>query len=190
MKRDIAGVVDNPLRVNIATTLERERARRGLSHMHMAELFRTVEGERLAYRTYIQTVRQKNNVTLTTLQIMASGLHVSVADLLAGGKKLPEWAHQLDENAIRKRLAHIIDIERKRRTLLRYEMAELIGVAEATFMKLERASGNISVDTIAAIAKALKLDPATFLFSDKVPPSTDLPVSDAPGGVGSHFRVP
>lgn len=171
MKRDDGGVVNNPLRANIALTLERERARRGLSHMHMAELFRTAEGEKLAYRTYIQTVRQKNNVTLTTLQIMANGLHVSVAELLYGGKKLPEWARQLDETAIRKRLAHIIDMERQRRNMLRYEMAELIGVAEATFMKLERASGNISVDTIAAIAKALKLDPATFLFRDKVPPT-------------------
>ncbi len=102
MKRDDAGVVNNPLRTNIALTLERERAKRGLSHMHMAELFRTAEGEKLAYRTYIQTVRQKNNVTLTTLQIMASGLQVSFAGLLAGGKKVPEWAHQLDDNAIRK----------------------------------------------------------------------------------------
>ncbi|MBB6414178.1 helix-turn-helix domain-containing protein [Mesorhizobium sangaii] len=172
MKRDDAGAVNNPLRANIALTLERERAKRGLSHMHMAELFRTAEGEKLAYRTYIQTVRQKNNVTLTTLQIMANGLHVAVAELLSGGKKkLPERAHQLDETAIRRRLAHIIDMERQRRNMLRYEMAELIGVAEATFMKLERASGNISVDTIAAIAKALKLDPATFLFRDKVPPT-------------------
>jgi transcriptional regulator with XRE-family HTH domain len=170
MKRDDGGVVNNPLRANIALTLERERARRGLSHMHMAELFRTPEGEKLAYRTYIQTVRQKNNVTLTTLQIMANGLEVSFAGLLAGGKKVPEWAHRLDDNAIRKRLAHIIDFERQRRNLHRYEMAELIGVAEATYMKLERASGNISVDTIAAIAKALKLDPATFLFSEKNPP--------------------
>ena len=87
MKRDDAGVVDNPLRANIAMTLERERAKRGLSHMHMAELFQTAEGEKLAYRTYIQTVRQKNNVTLTTLQIMASALQVSFAELLAGGKK-------------------------------------------------------------------------------------------------------
>ena len=124
MKRDDGGVVNNPLRANIALTLERERARRGLSHMHMAELFRTAEGEKLAYRTYIQTVRQKNNVTLTTLQIMANGLQVSVAGLLAGGKKVPEWAHQLDDNAIRKRLAHIIDMERQRRNLHRYEMAE------------------------------------------------------------------
>lgn len=176
MKRDDGGVVNNPLRANIALTLERERARRGLSHMHMAELFRTAEGEKLAYRTYIQTVRQKNNITLTTLQIMADGLHMSVAALLSGGKKLPELAHQLDEIAIRKRLAHIIDMERQRRNLLRYEMAELIGVAEATFMKLERANGNISVDTIAAIARALKLDPATFLFSDRARPKTDLPV--------------
>lgn len=171
MKRDDAGLVDNPLRVNIATVLERERAKRGLSHMHMAELFRALEGEGLAYRTYIQTVRQKNNVTLTTLQIMASGLQVSVAELLSGGKKLPDGAHQLDETAIRKRLAHVIDMERQRRKMLRYEMAKLIGVAEATFMKVERASGNISVDTIAAIAKALKLDPQTFLFWDKVPPT-------------------
>ncbi|WP_258052413.1 helix-turn-helix domain-containing protein [Mesorhizobium sp. INR15] len=168
-------MVDNPLRANIALTLERERARRGLSHMHMAELFRTPEGEKLAYRTYIQTVRQKNNVTLTTLQIMANGLEVSVAGLLVGGKKVPEWAHRLDDNAIRKRLAHIIDFERQRRTLHRYEMATLIGVAEATFTKLERASGNVSVDTIAAIAKALKLDPAAFLFSEKIPPAVDLP---------------
>lgn len=170
MKRDDGGVVNNPLRANIALTLERERARRGISHMHMAELFRTAEGEKLAYRTYIQTVRQKNNVTLTTLQVMANGLQLSFAGLLAGGKKVPEWAHRLDDNAIRKRLAHIIDFERQRRTLHRYEMAELIGVAEATFTKLERASGNVSVDTIAAIAKALKLDPATFLFSEKIPP--------------------
>ncbi|MER9236253.1 helix-turn-helix transcriptional regulator [Mesorhizobium sp. M0622] len=169
MKRDDAGAVDNPLRVNIATVLECEKAKRGLSHMQMAELFRTPDGEKLAYRTYIQTVRQKTNVTLTTLQIMANGLQVSFAGLLAGGKKVPEWAHQLDDNAIRKRLAHIIDFERQRRTLHRYEMAELIGVAEATFTKLERASGNISVDTIAAIAKALKLNPATFLCSEKIP---------------------
>jgi len=181
MKRDDGGVVNNPLRVNIALTLERERARRGLTHMHMAELFRTADGEKLAYRTYIQTVRQKNNVTLTTLQIMANGLQVSVAGLLAGGKKVPDWAHRLDDNAIRKRLAHIIDFERQRRTLHRYEMATLIGVAEATFTKLERASGNVSVDSIAAIAKALKLDPATFLFSEKIRPAADLPISDQPG---------
>jgi len=180
MKRDDAGLVNNPLRANIAVTLERERAKRGLSHMHMAELFRTADGEKLAYRTYIQTVRQKNNVTLTTLQVMANGLQLSVAGLVIGGKKVPEWAHRLDDNAIRKRLAHIIDFERQRRTLHRYEMATLIGVAEATFTKLERASGNVSVDTIAAIAKALKLDPATFLFSEKIPPA-DLPVSDQPG---------
>lgn len=169
MKRDDQGVVDNPLRANIAMALERERARRALPHIHMAELFRTVEGQGLAYRTYIQTMRQKNNITLTTLQFMANVMQVSIAELLAGGKKLPEWAHRLDETSIRERLAHVINTERKRRNMLRYEMAELIGVAEATFMKLERANGNVSVDTIAAIAKALKLDPATFLFSDKVP---------------------
>ncbi|ESW64914.1 helix-turn-helix transcriptional regulator [Mesorhizobium sp. C280B] len=44
-------------------------------------------------------------------------------------------------------------------------MAELSGVAEATFTKLERASGNISGDTIAAVAKAL-LDPSD-LFSNR-----------------------
>ncbi|WP_244840110.1 hypothetical protein [Mesorhizobium sp. 131-2-5] len=65
---------------------------------------------KLAYRTDIQTVRQKNNVTLTTLQIMANGLQVSFAGLLAGGKKVPEWAHRLDDNAIRKRLAHITQL--------------------------------------------------------------------------------
>lgn len=170
MKRDSDGVADNPLRANIAATLERERARRALSHMHMAELFRALEGQKLAYRTYIQTVRRKNNVTLTTLQVMATGTGISIAEFLAGDRKLPEPAYRLDEASIRKRLAHIIDIERKRRNLLRYEMAELIGVAEATFMKLERANGNVSVDTIAAIAKALKLDPATFLFSVEFPP--------------------
>jgi transcriptional regulator with XRE-family HTH domain len=170
MKRDNDGVVDNPLRANIATTLERERARRALPHMHMAELFRTAEGQKLAYRTYIQTVRQRNNVTLTTLQMMASSLDLAVAELLVGSEELPEWVHRLDETSIRQRLAHIINTERKQRNILRYEMAELIGVAEATFVKLERASGNVSVDTIAAIAKALELDPATFLFSDKVFP--------------------
>lgn len=170
MKRDDDGVVDNPLRTNIAATLERERARRALPHMHMAELFRTAEGQKLAYRTYIQTVRRRNNVTLTTLQMMANSLDVSVAELLVGSEELPEWARRLDDTSIRQRLAQIINTERNRRNLLRYEMADLIGVAEATFVKLERASGNISVDTIAAIAKTLEFDPATFLFSDKVLP--------------------
>jgi DNA-binding XRE family transcriptional regulator len=161
------GEVDNPLRDNIATFLEAERSRRKLRHQYMAELFRTSPGEGLAYRTYIKTIRRRNNVTLHTLGLMGQALGVSIAAFLIGSAKVDPSAHTLDESSIRRRLARIINEERERRELPRYEMATLLGVAELTYTKLERATGNVSVDTIAAIARALGRDPATFLFQEQ-----------------------
>lgn len=161
-----AGEVNNPLRDNIAWFLEAERRKRKLRHQHMAELFKTSPGQGLAYRTYIRTMRKRNNVTLRTVEQMAQALEVSIATLLVGGAAVEPWAHELTEKSIRARLAAIIDSERKRRNLVRYQMAELLGVSEITFTKLERASGNISVDTIAAVGEALGRDPATFLFQE------------------------
>jgi transcriptional regulator with XRE-family HTH domain len=43
-------------------------------------------------------------------------------------------------------------------------MAVLLGVSQMTYTKLERGKGNISIDTIAGVAGALKRDPTTFLF--------------------------
>lgn len=161
-----AGEVNNPLRDNIAWFLETERRRRKLRHQHMAELFKTSPGQGLAYRTYIRTMRKRNNVTLRTVEQMAQALEVSIATLLVGDAAVEPWAHKLTEKSIRARLAAIINSERKRRNLVRYQMAELLGVSEITFTKLERASGNISVDTIAAVGEALGRDPATFLFRE------------------------
>lgn len=166
MERNERGEVDNPLRANIAACLEAERNRRKLRHQHFAELFRTAPGEGLAYRTYIQIIRQKNNVTLRTLDRMAKALDLSIATLLAGDADLQPSAHHLNAESIRTRLANVINTERKRGNLLRYEMAERLGVSDITFTKLERAAGNVSVDTIAAIAIALDQDPATFLFRE------------------------
>ncbi|WP_292270516.1 helix-turn-helix transcriptional regulator [Mesorhizobium sp.] len=132
----------------------------------MAELFKTSPGQGLAYRTYIRTMRKRNNVTLRTVEQMAQALNVSIATLLVGGAAVEPWAHKLTETSIRARLAAIIDSERKRRNLVRHQMAELLGVSEITFTKLERANGNISVDTIAAVGEALGRDPATFLFRE------------------------
>ncbi|WP_292227120.1 helix-turn-helix transcriptional regulator [Mesorhizobium sp.] len=132
----------------------------------MAELFKTSPGQGLAYRTYIRTMRKRNNVTLRTVEQMAQALAVSIATLLVGGAAVEPWAHKLTETSIRARLAAIIDSERKRRNLVRHQMAELLGVSEITFTKLERANGNISVDTIAAVGEALGRDPATFLFRE------------------------
>ncbi|WP_292721400.1 helix-turn-helix transcriptional regulator [Mesorhizobium sp.] len=132
----------------------------------MAELFKTSPGQGLAYRTYIRTMRKRNNVTMRTVEQMAQALQVSIATLLVGGAAVEPWAHKLTETSIRARLAAIIDSERKRRNLVRHQMAELLGVSEITFTKLERANGNISVDTIAAVGEALGRDPATFLFRE------------------------
>ncbi|MGX5806237.1 helix-turn-helix domain-containing protein [Bradyrhizobium sp. Arg314] len=161
-----AGEVNNPLRDNIAAFLESERRKRKLRHQQMAELFRTSPGQGLAYRTYIRTTRKRNNATLQTVEHMAQALQVSIATLLVGGAKVEPWAHKLTEKSIRTRLAAIINNERERRNLLRYQMAELMGVSKITFTKLERATGNVSIDTIAAVGKALGRNPATFLFEE------------------------
>ncbi|WP_256754667.1 helix-turn-helix transcriptional regulator [Mesorhizobium sp. Mes31] len=162
IKRDEEGAVVNPLRSNVAAFLESERKRRKLFHQDMAALLRSGEG--LSYRTYIQTCRRNNNVTLRTLESMARALGVSIAAMLAGDAKIEDWAHALGDDDIRRRLADVINNERLNRRLLRKEMAELMGVAQMTYIKLERGQGNISVDTIAGIAGALERDPATFLF--------------------------
>ncbi|TIN16221.1 MAG: helix-turn-helix transcriptional regulator [Mesorhizobium sp.] len=160
------GEVNNPLRDNIAALLDTERRKRKLRHQQMAELFKTSPGQGLAYRTYIRTTKKRNNVTLRTLEQMAQALQVSIATLLVGGAEVEPWAHKLSEKSIRARLADIIKSERERRNLVRYQMAELLGVSEITFTKLERADGNVSIDTIAAIGEALGRDPATFLFQE------------------------
>ncbi|WP_292326177.1 helix-turn-helix transcriptional regulator [Mesorhizobium sp.] len=103
-------------------------------------------------------------MTLRTIEQMAQALQVSIATLLVGSAEVEPWAHKLTERSIRARLAVIINSERERRNLLLYQMAELLGVSEITLNKLADADGNVSVDTIAAIGKALGRDPATFLF--------------------------
>ncbi len=163
------GDVDNPLRENIAAFMEAERKRRKFRHQDMAELFRNGSGQGLSYRTYIQTFRRKNNVTLKTLGIMAEGLDASIASLLIGKDVVEPWAHKLDDPALRERLALILTRERESRGMSRVDMYKLIGVAEATYQKLERGRDNVSVDTLAAIAKSLKRNPATFLFDPAVP---------------------
>ncbi|WP_036263596.1 helix-turn-helix transcriptional regulator [Mesorhizobium sp. WSM2561] len=166
MQPNEAGEVNNPLRDNIAAFLETERRKRKHRHQDMAELFKTSPGQGLAYRTYIRTTKKRNNVTLRTLENMAQALQVSIATLLVGGAEVEPSAHKLTEKSIRTRLAAIINSERERRNLLRYQMAELLGISEITFTKLERATGNVSVDTIAAVGEALGRDPATFLFQE------------------------
>jgi transcriptional regulator with XRE-family HTH domain len=158
------GIVNNPLRANIAAFLESERRRRNLFHQEMAALLRSSHGQGLSYRTYIETSRQNNNVTLRTLEFMARALDVSIAAMLGGDAKIEDWAHALDADDIRRRLADIINKERGNRGLLRKEMAALLGVAQMTYTKLERGQDNVSIDTIAGVAGALKRDPATFLF--------------------------
>jgi len=162
--RDKEGTVINPLRANIAMFLEDQRAQRNLFHQDMAALFRSTHGQGLSYRTYIETSRQNNNITLRTLEFMAGALGVSIADMLIGDARVDNWAHKLDADDIRARLAAIINKERAERELLRKEMAALLGVSQMTYTKLERGQDNISIDTIAFVAIALGRDPATFLF--------------------------
>jgi transcriptional regulator with XRE-family HTH domain len=161
-----AGEVNNPLRHNIGSFLETERRRRKLRHQQMAGLFKTSPGQGLAYRTYIRTAKKRNNVTLRTIEQMAQAMQVSIATLLVGSAEVEPWAHKLTEKSIRARLANIINSERERRNLFLYQMAELLGVSEITLNKLAEADGNVSVDTIAAVGKALGRDPVTFLFED------------------------
>ena len=164
IKKNDEGIVNNPLRANIAAFLERERGRRKLFHQDMAALLRSSPGQGLSYRTYIETTRQNNNVTLRTLEFMARALDVSIAAMLAGDAKIDTWARSLGADDICRRIADVINQERAHRDLLRKEMAALLGVSQMTYMKLERGNGNISVDTIAGVAGALGREPATFLF--------------------------
>ncbi|MGX5831962.1 helix-turn-helix domain-containing protein [Mesorhizobium sp. 43Arga] len=135
----------------------------------MAKLFQTAPGQGLAYRAYIRTVRKRNNVTLRTLEQMAKALDLSIAIMLSGDAHIEPWAYVLSAKSICTRLANIIDSERECPNLPRHGMAAPVGVSEVTYSKLERATGNISVDTIAGVAKALDLDPPTFFFIEREP---------------------
>lgn len=164
LEKNREGEVINPLRENISTFLESERKRRGLNHQEMASLFRTQDGEGLAYGTYIGTVRKRINVTLRTVAQMSLALDVSIADLLMAGKQIEPWTRSLTEMDVMQRLAAIVEGQRNERGMTRRALAAYIGITEVTYTKIERAAGNVSVDTLAMIAKALGLDPVTFLF--------------------------
>jgi hypothetical protein len=75
------GTAANPLRAYIARVIERERRERRLKHKEMLLLFRKNADHRLGLSTYYKTLHRKNNLTLSTVQILADGLGLSVAHL-------------------------------------------------------------------------------------------------------------
>lgn len=159
------GVVANPLRSAIAARLELERQKREVTHKELVAMLRrgTPDGK-FSYGTYVKTARQQNNITLKTLTHMAATLGITIADFLFGTEKAQAWMRKLDSDSIRRRLAIRIEVAREKHGLHRYEFAKYLGIAEATYFKIERGTANISVDTITAIAKALNLEPLELLF--------------------------
>ena len=97
MKTDEHGIVLNPLRAAVAARLEKERAKRDVTHKDLVELLRrgTPDGK-FSYGTYIKTLRQENNVTLRTLAHMAATLDISIADFLYGEASAPQWTRKMD----------------------------------------------------------------------------------------------
>lgn len=170
MRTDEHGIVLNPLRAAVASRLETERAKRDITHKELVELLRrgTPDGK-FSYGTYIKTLRQENNVTLRTLAHMAATLDIAIADFLYGDAAAPDWTRKMDTGSIRQRLAMRLELAREKRNLHRYKFAKFLGVGEVTYFKLERGAANVTVDTIAVVAKALDQEPLDFLFGPHDP---------------------
>lgn len=166
MKKDLHGNVANPLRPLIAKGLEKARNNRGLTQKDFVDFLRdgTPDGK-FSYGTYIKTIQEKNNITLKSLSEIANTLKISVADLMFGENDAPEWTRSLNDMALRYRLALQLERIREKRAMTRVAFAKLIGIAEVTYNKLEHGRSNVTIDTIAAIALSLGVDPLEFLFA-------------------------
>lgn len=164
VKNGKTGGVNNPIRKNIAAFLERERKKRDLTHRQMWLIVRG-DDEGFARPTYVYTVSGENNVTLRTLDIIADKLETSIADLF-GVKNPTEQMKTYKAADLQKRLSEFVEQERVTRKMLRKEIIAKIEVSYMTYLKIMRGDGNLQVDTIAGIAKALRVDPVRYLFDE------------------------
>jgi DNA-binding Xre family transcriptional regulator len=161
---DITRKVVNPIRKNIAYFIEKERKQRGLNPYQMWLRLRG-DDEGLARPTYLDTVSCKNNITFRTLESLADKLDASIADLF-GVKGPTPLMRSYKADDLHKRLADFVEMERVARKMLRTEIAAKIGVSYPTYRRIMNHTGNMAIDTVAGIAKSLRVDPTTFLFKD------------------------
>lgn len=164
IKNGKTGEIVNPIRKNIASFIETERKQLGLNPYQMWLRLRG-DDEGFARATYLDTVSGENNITLRTLESLADKLETSMADLFGVSEPTPLMkSYKADE--LHKRLADFVEKERVARKMLRKEIAAKMEVSYVTYLRIMNLRGNMAVDTLAGIAKSLRVDPTTFLFED------------------------
>lgn len=164
IKNGNTGEVRNPIRDNIAHFLDKERKRLGLNH-HQMWLKIGGDDEGFARTTYLDTIRGENNITLRTLEDLAGRLDTSIAELF-GVKDIEPIMRTYKTDELHERLANFVESERVMRRMLRKEITKQIEVSYVTYLRIMNRDGNMAIDTIAGIAKALRVDPVSYLFVD------------------------
>lgn len=156
---------NSPIRTNIAHVLNAKRESEGLKMKEAVELIkRHSVDEKFSYRTYFLTVRSENNLTLSTVALFSRALNISIAELLFPPDVVQPWTYAFTEQMVKDKIASNIELIREQRQLHKKACAELIGVGEPTYYKIERAVQNLTLDTIETIAVRLRLTPQWLMF--------------------------
>jgi transcriptional regulator with XRE-family HTH domain len=168
-KYDPRTALENPerdaMQAQIAAKLEEERNRRKLTNRDLVALIKRFASEKeFSYRTYFLTMRQQQNLTLGTVALFARALELSVAELLLPAARLEPWMKRLDLQQIKENIARSVDGYRKRKNLLKKDVADIIGISVVTYYKIEQAQQNLTLAIIGLIASRLGMPPAALLL--------------------------
>ncbi|RWG47940.1 MAG: XRE family transcriptional regulator [Mesorhizobium sp.] len=161
--------MENPerdaMQAQIAEKLEEERQRRKLTNRDFVALIKRFASEKeFSYRTYFLTMRQEQNLTLATVALFARALEISVAELLLPAARLEPWMKRLDLQQIKDNIARSVDGYRKRKNLMKKDVADLIGISVVTYYKIEQAQQNLTLAIIGLIASRLGIPTAALLL--------------------------
>jgi transcriptional regulator with XRE-family HTH domain len=152
------------MQAQIAAKLDEERKRRNLSNRDFVALIKSFANEReFSYRTHFLTMRQKQNLTLGTVALFAQALEISVAELLLPAAALDPWMKRLDVQQIKDNIARALDIHRKRKNMMKKDVAELIGISLPTYYNIEQAQQNLTLAVIGLISSRLGMPIAALL---------------------------
>ena len=169
-KYDPRTALENPerdvMQAQIAAKLEEERNRRKLTNRDFVALIKRFASEKeFSYRTYYLTMRQGQNLTLETVALFARALEISMAELLLPEDLLEPWMKRLDLQQIKDNIARAVDGYRKRKNLMKKDVADLIGISVVTYYKIEQAQQNLTLAIIGLIANRLGMQPAALLLA-------------------------
>jgi transcriptional regulator with XRE-family HTH domain len=172
-KYDPRTALENPerdaMQAQIAAKLDEERTRRNLSNRDFVALIKSFASEKeFSYRTYYLTMRQGQNLTLATVALFARALEISIAELLLPAAHLESWMKRLDLQQIKHNIARAVDGYRKRKNLMKKDVADLIGISVVTYYMIEQAQQNLTLAIIGMIGKGLGV-PTAALILGRVP---------------------